>query len=200
MDSWLPPEVLRRLAAIFSDLPDAVRLLADDGRTLLFNEASKMLAPGGLGHLCGKQPGVRDSSCPVCQLDEVFETGAFRRWHVVVPRPEKMDDYFEVTLSPITNEDGRVEVVMEILRDATATLGLERYLIGMAESQDLEIQKRSEEAGRLSSELGELKRSQTIEAITDRDTLSRPVARPQPHGRRALPRDQHASRRHALQR
>jgi signal transduction histidine kinase len=177
MDSWLPPEVLRRLAAVFGDLPDAVRLLADDGSTLLCNEASRLLAPDGLGHLCGEQAGVRDSSCPACQLDEVFATGAFRRWHVVVPRPEKMDDYFEVTLSPVVDEDGRVEVVLEILRDATATLGLEQYLIGMAESQDLEIQKQSEETGRLSSELGELKRSQTEILYRDRLlALSRMVA------------------------
>ena len=68
MESWLPPEVLRRLAAVFSDLPDAVRLLADDGSTLLQNEASRTLAPGGLGHLCGRKAGDRDSSCPACQL------------------------------------------------------------------------------------------------------------------------------------
>jgi signal transduction histidine kinase len=177
MDSWLPPEVLRRLAAVFRDLPDAVRLLADDGSILLCNEASRTLAPDGLGHLCGNQAGDRDSSCPACQLGEVFETGAFRRWHIAVPRPQKTDDYFEVTLCPVADEDGRVEVVLEILRDATATLGLERYLIGMAESQDLEIKKRCEEAGRLSTELGELKRSQTEILYRDRLlALSRMVA------------------------
>jgi signal transduction histidine kinase len=110
-------------------------------------------------------------------MEEVFETGAFRRWHVAVPRPEKSDDYFEVTLCPVADENGRVEVVLEILRDATATLGLEQYLIGMAESQDQEIKKRSEEAGRLSSELGELKRSQTEILYRDRLlALSRMVA------------------------
>jgi hypothetical protein len=53
MDSWLPPEVLRRLDAVFRDLPDAVRLLDADGRILLCNETSRTLAPDGLGHLCG---------------------------------------------------------------------------------------------------------------------------------------------------
>jgi signal transduction histidine kinase len=168
MESWLPPEVLRRLAAIFSELPDAVRLLGEGGRVLLQNEASRMLAPGGLGHLCGNGGEAGQASCPACQLEEVFRTGAFRRWHVVVPKPEKSDDYFEISLSPVTDENGRVEVVLEVLRDATATIGLERYLIGMAESQDQEIRERSEEAGRLSTELGELKRSQTEVLYRDR--------------------------------
>ena len=177
MDSWLPPEVLRRLAAIFSELPDAVRLLADDGRVLLQNEASRLLAPAGLGHLCGNDGNGGQVSCPACQLEEVFRTGAFRRWHVVVPRPEKREDYFEVSLSPVTDESGRVEVVLEVLRDATATIGLEQYLIGMAESQDREIRERSEEAGRLSTELGELKKSQTEVLYRDRLlALSRLVA------------------------
>jgi signal transduction histidine kinase len=163
MNFRLTAESLERLGAVLNDLPDAVRLIAADGSVILRNEASRKLAPNGLGHLCGGENGGRDSSCPACQLETVLVTGTLARWHVVVPRPGAASDYFEVTLSPVAGKDGKVGAVLEILRDATATLGLEQYLIGMAESRD--------------QELSELRRSQTEILYRDRLlALSRLVA------------------------
>ncbi len=139
MASRPPAELLERLGALFDDLPDAVRLIAADGTVLLRNEAARKLAPEGLGHLCHEENGGRDASCPACQLQTVMEGGSFMRWHVVVSREGEPADYFEVSLSPVTGREGEVEAVLEILRDATATLGLEQYLIGMAESRDQEL-------------------------------------------------------------
>jgi two-component system NtrC family sensor kinase len=139
MMSRLPDGLLERLGAMIEALPDAVRLIAADGSVMLRNEAAEKLAPEGLGHLCREDNGGRDASCPACQLQTVLQGGSFMRWHVVVPRDGEASDYFEVTLSPVLGEDGNVEAVLEILRDATATLGLEQYLIGMAESRDQEI-------------------------------------------------------------
>lgn len=159
----LPDELLERLGAIIKDLPDAVRLIAADGSVILRNEAAEKLAPTGLGHLCGGDNGGRDTSCPACQLQTVLQGGSFMRWHVVVPRDDEASDYFEVTLSPVWGRDGEVEAVLEILRDATATLGLEQYLIGMAESRD--------------QELSDLRKSQTEILYRDRLlALSRLVA------------------------
>ena len=98
----------------------------------------------GVGHLCGTESRERNPSCPACQIDEVLERGTFLRWHVAVARDEKISDYYEVTLNPVHDRRGRIIGVLEILRDATATLGLEQYLIGRAEVQDDEIRKRSE--------------------------------------------------------
>jgi two-component system NtrC family sensor kinase len=162
-------ELLERFSSLVSDLPDAVRLIDRSKKILVRNEASDLLAPNGLGHLCGEDTLDRNPSCPACQVDEVLERGTFLRWHVSVPRDEKSADYFEVTLSPVRDSAGRIAGVLEILRDATATLGLEQYLIGRAETQDDEIRKHSEEADRLSAELGELRETQT--EILERDRL-----------------------------
>jgi signal transduction histidine kinase len=163
MASPLSAELLERFGAIIKDLPDAVRLIAADGTVVLRNEAAERLAPDGLGHLCHEDNGGRDASCPACQLQTVLEGGSFMRWHVVVPREGKSSDYFEVSLSPVPGRDGGIEAVLEILRDATATLGLEQYLIGMAESRD--------------QELSDLRKSQTEILYRDRlVALSRLVA------------------------
>jgi len=164
-----PQEALDCVAGMVADLPDAVRLLDREGKVLLRNEASRLLAPDGLGHLCGGPSRERNPSCPACQIQEVLERGTFLRWHVAVQRDEKLCDYFEVTLNPVRDHAGRLAGVLEILRDATATLGLEQYLIGRAESQDDEIRKHYEEALRLSNELGELRESQA--EILERDRL-----------------------------
>jgi signal transduction histidine kinase len=169
MAGAFPPDMLRWLGKLLDDLPDAVRILDRGGYTVLRNEASKLLAPDGLGHLCGDESAGRNPSCPACQIDEVLERGTFLRWHVSVPRDEKASDYFEVTLNAVRDDAGRIAGVMEILRDATATLGLEQYLIGRAETQDDEIRKHSEEASRLSAELGELRETQT--EVLERDRL-----------------------------
>ena len=163
-----PQDALDCVAGLVADLPDAVRLLDRDGKVMLRNEASRLLAPDGLGHLCG-ETGERNPSCPACQIHEVLERGTFLRWHVAVHRDEKLSDYYEVTLNPVRDAANRLAGVLEILRDATATLGLEQYLIGRAESQDDEIRKHSQEALRLSAELGELRESQ--EEILERDRL-----------------------------
>jgi signal transduction histidine kinase len=167
--STIPQELVERLAAVFSDLPDAVRLIDVGGKVLMQNDASRLLAPDGLGHLCGGESRERNPSCPACQIDEVLERGTFLRWHVAVPRDEKISDYFEVTLNAVHDRRGRIIGALEILRDATATLGLEQYLIGRAEHQDDEIRKRSLEAERLSEELGVLRESQA--EMLERDRL-----------------------------
>ena len=170
MTAAIPENVIERVAAVFADLPDAVRLIDASGNVLLRNEASMLLAPEGLGHLCGDESRGRNPSCPACQVYEVLERGTFLRWHVAVGRDEKNQDYYEVTLNPIRDSKGRIAGVLEVLRDATATLGLERYLIGRAESQDDEIRSRSEETSRLTAELGELRETQT--EVLERDRLS----------------------------
>ena len=54
MAAPFPPDLIERLTSLLDDLPDAVRLLDRGGHVLLRNEASELLAPDGLGHLCGE--------------------------------------------------------------------------------------------------------------------------------------------------
>lgn len=154
-----------QLLRAFGDLPDAVRILGRGGVVLQQNEAARLMGDSALDHVCraeARGAGRRDPSCPACQVDEVFDKGLFLRWHVT-RGPIDDRDYFEVTLSPIRADDESVEAVLEVVRDASATLGVEQYLIGRAERQDVEIQKRSEE-------LGNIQRTQTDMVARDRLT------------------------------
>jgi signal transduction histidine kinase len=145
-------ELVVALERIFERLPDPVRLIAPDGEVLFSNEASRTYLPGGLGHRShGESEETFDSSCPNCQMAQVFERGSPMRWHVAVPRPNREDarDFYEATLTPVPSPDGSVGAVLEILKDVTATLGLEHFLIGEAERHEAEVQQRREEVGEL---------------------------------------------------
>ncbi len=54
-----------------------------------------------------------------------------------------------MTLIPQKDADGRVTGFVELLRDATLSLGLEQHLIELARGLDLEIARRTAEAGEL---------------------------------------------------
>jgi signal transduction histidine kinase len=166
-----------RLRHALNALPDPVRILGEEGRVFFRNDAASKLFPEGMGHLCARKEGEIDPSCPSCQIDAVLRNGATRRWHVAVPRPGKEDsrDYYEVTLCPVQDGEGRVVAVLESLRDVTATLGLEQYLIGEAERQEEEIRRRAvelesltERASSLRTELGALRETQTEILFRDR--------------------------------
>ena len=158
------------LSDLLADLPDPVRLVDRDGRALYRNAAALVFPPEGLGHLCSRERSGGKSSCPACRLDEVFNRGGTQRWHVVRPRssPPGSRDYFEVTLCPIRDADGRVCCALELLRDETVNFGVQHYLIGDAEQQRRDSERHSDQAQSLSSELGELRDTQTDYLFRDR--------------------------------
>ncbi|MHC4991470.1 MAG: sensor histidine kinase [Planctomycetota bacterium] len=176
MATGFQPALIEELERVVAELPDAVRLIGRDGRILARNEAASILNPEGLDHLCEQgDGGGGQASCPACQREEVFARALFLRWHVALPHKNRPGDYYEYTLCPVRTANGQVEAVLEIVRDATVTLGLEQYLIGRAEKQDDEIKRRSDEAQQLAqaadslkAELGALKDSQTEILYRDR--------------------------------
>jgi len=169
--------LLQSVERLFADLPDAVRLTGRDGKLLYRNAAALTLPAEGFGHLCGGKGGK--SSCPACLAVEVIDKGTFHRWHLAHSPSEDpgVQDYYEVTLCPIREQDGRVCAVLEILRDETANLGLQHYLINRSERQDSQLHRQSQESERLAhetdtlqSELGTLKDTQA--EVLYRDRLS----------------------------
>lgn len=160
--------------AALADLPDPVRLVDRDGRTLACNEASRAERPNGLGHRCDGSA-RRNPSCPACQIGEVFDRGLFLRWHVLVDDGRGKSDAYEVTLTPVREAGGAVVAVLEMLRDATAVLSLENYLISRAELQDEQLTEHAaearalaERAQELGAELGTLRETQTEVLYRDR--------------------------------
>ena len=67
----------------------------------------------------------------------LYKRGAGQRWHVVVPAEDLPGSraYYEVTLAAVRDDDGCVCCAVEMLRDETASLGLQHYLMGESEEQ-----------------------------------------------------------------
>ena len=170
MSDGATDQLVEGLRDLLCDLPDPVRLIDREGQPLYRNTAALVLPPEGLGHVCGVEGSGGKSSCPACRLEEVFNRGSVQRWHVVMPRskPPGSRDYFEVTQCPIRDADGRVCCALELLRDDTVNIGLQHYLIGDAEQQRSDSERHSVQAQSLSSELGELRNTQTDYLFRDR--------------------------------
>ena len=169
MSSTLSSETLASLERILAGMPDPVRLLGRDHSVLFRNAASRSSFPDGLGHLCAGADSGTDASCPACQVRRVVAGAGARRWHVAVPRPGRPDamDYFEITLAPVQDGD-RIVAVLEWVRDHTASLAVEQYLIGQAERQDEEADRLTRRATALHEKLDELRENQAEVLYRDR--------------------------------
>ncbi len=165
------------LDAVFADLPDSVRVLDRDGGVIYSNEAA-LLVPHE--DLSGRRPECGAEivgTTPEELRRETVEKGVFKRQHLVhrPPGGGEVADYFEVTLCPLRDADGRVAGALEILRDETTNFGLQHYLIGRSERQETEIARRSQETARLqeretdlAGRLGDLERKETEYLYRDR--------------------------------
>jgi signal transduction histidine kinase len=175
----LPTALQDALKRVIDVLPDPAWVLDAQGRAVLRNAAARDQLPDGLGHVGHDDaPDTPHSSCPDCQARVAVEEGRQLRWHVAVPRPgrEGAVDYHEVSLFPIHDDRGGVAGLLRIVRDVTAKLGLEHYLIGEAERHEEEVRRRRDEvqlleakADDLRRELGELRAGQ--EEVLYRDRL-----------------------------
>jgi signal transduction histidine kinase len=175
--------VARLLESLAADLPDPVRMIDRDGCVLYRNAAALAFPPEGLGHLCANEISGGPGSCPACRLEELYRRGASQRWHVVVPRDDLPGAraYYEVTLAAVRDDDGSVCCAVEMLRDETANLGLQHYLMGESEEQQNESRRQSEQTRKLESELGNLRDEQTDVLFRDRVSAMGQVAASMSH-------------------
>jgi len=160
------------LEAFVDDLPDPVRLIDRDGRVHYRNAAALALPADGLGHVCESPISGGKNSCPGCRIEELFARGSTQRWHVMVPREDLPGtrEYFEVTQCAVRDADGSICCAVETLRNETANLGLQHYLMGESEEQRNESERHAGKAKELKTALGTLRDEQTD--VLSRDRVS----------------------------
>nr|MCU0231666.1 PAS domain-containing protein [Acidobacteriota bacterium] len=129
-----------------SGIPDPCRALfgahADPGAVLdrertirEHNAAARSLFGDAAGRPCWTVHFARETPCVGCRAEEVLHDGVPLRWMMEradPAAPGAPPAVWEVTLIPIRDAAGRVTHLVELLRDATLTLGLERHLIELA--------------------------------------------------------------------
>lgn len=116
------------------------------------NRASREQFGEGEGRPCYALHFQRETPCPGCRMSEVLRDGAPIRWTMETPdlaSDDRRPRIWEITLVPVNDEAGRVTRFVELLRDATLTLGLEQYLIDLARALDEQIATRAQEAEEL---------------------------------------------------
>jgi signal transduction histidine kinase len=127
--------------------------LLDAGLTVLAqNAAARETFGDGVGRPCHALHFGLEAPCHGCRAGEVAHDGTALRWMMEVAGDlpgRTRTGVWEVTLIPRKDADGRVTGFVELLRDATLSLGLEQHLIELARGLDLEIARRTAEAGEL---------------------------------------------------
>ena len=153
------PEVPDPPRALFAAHADPGAVLDANRIVREHNAAARALFGEATGRPCYAAHFGREAPCPGCRAEEVLHEGAPLRWMMERPDPAAPGTaagVWEVTLVPVRDAAGRVTHLVELLRDATLTLGLEQHLIELARGLDLEIARRTAEAGQLAERAREL--------------------------------------------
>jgi len=153
------PEVPDPARALFAAHADPGAVLDPDRIVREQNTVARALFGDAVGQPCYVLHFGREAPCPGCRAEEVLREGTPLRWMMERPdpaAPETRASVWEVTLVPVRDAAGRVTHLIELLRDATLTLGLEQHLIELARGLDLEIARRTAEAGQLAERAREL--------------------------------------------
>ena len=141
---------------IFDQIPESLARLGPDLQVRQQNSRSRETYGEATGTPCYKAHFGRSDRCPGCMIDEVFERGFTRRWYLADDRSERKS-YYEITVSPLLDSEGRVTEVIEMIRDATATLAVEQHLIQTSEQLEQEVDNRTRELADLTERTGELR-------------------------------------------
>ncbi|WP_045212945.1 sensor histidine kinase [Desulfonatronovibrio magnus] len=126
------------LEGILENIPDIMSVKRTDLSVVKYNRAGKeFLNIQDLdvikGEKCYKIIG-RDSSCSSCATLEAVRTGKLTAIEKYV---DELGKYFNCRANPIIDENGRIEYVVELIRDITDRKEVEKRIIKM--NKDLEI-------------------------------------------------------------
>lgn len=138
------------LASVIKAMPDGVAILGRDMRLQLVNPGYRKLFPHvEAGDICYECIHKRDSVCPHCGVKKVFEDGSIHEHESSATMPDGTVKIVHSISGPIVGEGGVIRSAIEVLRDVTDRVRLEK-----------EFQEKSWELERANKKLAQM-------AVTD---------------------------------
>jgi len=117
------------LASIIDGMPDGVAIIDRDMRIVQTNPRHREIFPGvKVGEPCYFCIHRRDSICPHCGLIKVFEDGQIHDHHSSIQLPDGGTRVVHSISAPILDEDGNIIRAVEVVRDVTDRVNLEREI------------------------------------------------------------------------
>ena len=167
------------LSAVIDAMPDGVAIINHDMRLALINPKHRELFPTAkLGEPCYFCIHKRDSVCPHCGVVKVFNDGASHEHHSNVLQGDGSVRVVHSTSAPIKDESGAIINAVEVVRDVTERVALEK-----------EIREKSWELERANKKLAKMAVTDGLTLLFNRryfqDCLTREFKRLSRH--RALP-------------
>jgi len=167
------------LGSIIDGMPDGVAIIDRDMLIVQTNPSHKELFPDAkVGEPCYFCIHKRDTICPHCGLVKVFEDGEVHDHHSTIQLSGGVTKVVHSISAPIRDEQGNIIRAVEVVRDVTERVNLER-----------EIKEKSWELERANKKLAKMAVTDGLTMLFNRryfqDSLAREFKRLDRH--RALP-------------
>lgn len=145
-------------------IPQALSRLSVDLTVKWQSRAARDEFGDGRDRPCYQAHFGRDTPCPGCNVAEVIAKRTTQSWFLSQEKDGR-PVYFEVIMTPVCDEDGKVIELIEILRDATVSFAVETHLISTSEQLESEVETRTREIGLLSQQTDQLR--QNLQALRE---------------------------------
>lgn len=141
---------------LFDLLPEPTSRLSPDLAVLEQNSLSVARHGRRTGEPCHRVHFGRDEPCAGCHVRDVLSRGYQGRWFLSVARDGR-PSYYEITVVPVKDDEGRVVELIEFVRDATVAMGVEQHFIRTSEGLENEVAARAAELAELTTQATELR-------------------------------------------
>lgn len=117
------------LSSVIDGIPDGVTILDKDMRLTLVNPGYVKMFPGASpGDVCYRHIHRRESVCPHCGVAKVFSDGKIHEHESTVLMPDGSSKVVHSISAPIFSESGEVINAVEVIRDITDRVTIEKEL------------------------------------------------------------------------
>lgn len=152
---------------LFEQIPETVSVLDADLTVRTQNRRSRETHGTVAGRPCFEAHFGRSSRCPGCGVEGVLKHRTSDSWFLTDGRSDRPSHY-EVSMAPLLDSNGRLEGLIEVIRDATVSLAVEGHLIHTSEQLEAEVTRRRRELDRLAERFDALQRDQTALVQTEK--------------------------------
>jgi len=115
------------LSAVIDGMPDGVAIISWDMRLVQTNPRHKQIFPNAeIGETCYSCIHGRDEVCAHCGVVKVFEDGKVHDHHSTLALPDGTTRVVHSISAPIWDGDGKIVNAVEVVRDVTERVAMEK--------------------------------------------------------------------------